>query len=97
VRARERASLNAKVVIASVQTLKGARLARFPRDHFDLVIADEADLAMAPSWHAILDHFDGAKILGVTATPIRADGQPLGEIFESVAYRYEIRDAIRDG
>ncbi len=96
-KARERAGLSAKVVIASVQSLRGARLTRFPRDHFDLVIADEADLAMAPSWRAIIDHFATAKLLGVTATPIRADGQALGEIFDSVAYRYEIRDAIRDG
>ena len=96
-KARERAGLSAKVVIASVQSLRGARLTRFPRDHFDLVIADEADLAMGPSWRAIIDHFATAKLLGVTATPIRADGQALGEIFESVAYRYEIRDAIRDG
>jgi superfamily II DNA or RNA helicase len=100
-KASRRASLNAKVVIASVQSLRGARLARFPRDHFDLVIADECDLSMAPTWRAILDHFAAAKVLGVTATPLRADGQALGVegggLYESVAYRYEIRDAIRDG
>lgn len=93
---KERASLNAKVVIASVQTLRGARLARFARDHFDLIVVDEAHHAPAPGYRAILDHFTDAKVLGVTATPLRADGTPLGEIFESVAYRYEIRQAIRD-
>ena len=94
---KQRASLNAKVVIASVQSLRGARLARFARDHFDLVIIDEAHHAMAAGYRAILDHFAEAKVLGVTATPDRADGKALGEVFESVAFRYEVRQAIREG
>src|SRR5205823_2117669 len=36
-------------------------------------------------------------VLGVTATPDRADEEALGQIFESVAYDYEILDAINDG
>lgn len=52
--------------------------------------------ASASGYRTILDHFLDAKVLGVTATPDRADGQALGEIFESVAFRYEIREAIRD-
>lgn len=94
---KRRASTTARVVVASVQTLRGARLARWPRDHFALVVIDEAHHAVAAGYRAILDHFVEAKVLGVTATPVRADGKGLGEIFESVAYRYEIRDAIRDG
>lgn len=94
---KQRASMNARVVIASVQSLRGARLERFPRDHFDLIIVDEAHHAPAPGYRAILDRFAAAKILGVTATPIRADGQALGDVFESVAFRYEIRTAIREG
>lgn len=94
---KQRASLNARMVIASVQSLRGPRLARFARDHFDLVIADEAHHSVSPGWRAILDHFDSAKVLGVTATPDRADGKALGEVFESVACRYEIRQAIADG
>lgn len=92
----QRASLNAKVVIASVQSLRGKRLARFARDHFALVIVDECHRVTAATYRAILDHFGEAKILGVTATPDRADGAPLGDIFESVAFRYEIRQAIRE-
>jgi len=98
---KERASLNAKVVIASVQTLKGPRLKRFPRDHFQHVIVDEAHHSVASGYRTILDHFDAAKVLGVTATPIRADGEALGVdgggVYETVAYRYEIRQAIREG
>jgi superfamily II DNA or RNA helicase len=55
-----RASLNALVVVASVQTLRGARLARFPRDHFGLVIVDECHHAITQGYRTILDHFTGA-------------------------------------
>lgn len=37
------------------------------------------------------------KVLGVTATPDRADEAALGQVYESVAFDYEISDAIGDG
>lgn len=92
----QRANTLAKVVVASVQTLKGKRLARWARAHFTLIIVDEAHHAVANSYRGVLDYFDAAKIVGVTATPDRADGKALGEVFESVAYRYEIKQAIAD-
>lgn len=94
---KERASTLAKVVLASVQSLRGARLTRWARDHFALVIIDEAHHAAATGYRAIVDYFDGAKVVGVTATAARADGKPLGEVFQSVAFTYDIRQAIRDG
>lgn len=95
-KAKARASTLAKVVLASVQTLRGTRLARWARDHFALVIVDEAHHAAATGYRAILDHFDGARVVGVTATPDRADGKALGDVFDVVAYRYEIRQAIAE-
>lgn len=94
---KQRANTLARVVLASVQSLKGARLQRWAADHFALVIVDEAHHAVAASYRTILDHFTGAKVVGVTATPDRADGQGLDEVYESVAYRYEIRQAIDEG
>lgn len=93
---KQRASSLAKVVIASVQSLRSARLARWSRDHFTLVIVDEAHHASAKSYEAVLEYFREAKILGVTATPHRADGKSLGDVFESVAYTYDIRRAIAE-
>jgi superfamily II DNA or RNA helicase len=90
--------LNAPVVSASVQTLsRPSRLARFPRDAFGLIVVDEAHHATADGYRAVMDHFDGARVLGVTATPDRLDGIGMGRVFPSVAFTYEIRDAIRDG
>ncbi len=88
---------HAPVVVASVQTLQGKRLQRLRPSEFGLVVVDEAHHAAATSYRAILDWFAATPTLGVTATPDRADGKALGEVFSSVAYRYELRAAIRDG
>jgi superfamily II DNA or RNA helicase len=87
-----------RVVVGSVQTLMSEkRLAQFPRDYFDVIIVDEAHHVLADSYRRILDYFDGAKILGVTATPDRGDMKNLGEVFESLAYEYTLPRAIKDG
>lgn len=83
------------VVVATVQTLaRQARLDRFGPDGFGLVIIDEAHHAPSATYRQIVDFFAGAKVLGVTATPDRSDGEAMGQVFESVAFVYEIRDAI---
>lgn len=53
--------------------------------------------APAASYRRIVDRFPSAKVLGVTATPDRGDGGAMGKVFESVAFRYELRGAIGDG
>lgn len=84
-----------KIAVASIQTLR-QRLQHLPRDAFRIVVVDEAHHATADSYRAVLAHFD-AHLLGVTATPDRADRVPLGEIFSTVAFEYDMRTAIRDG
>jgi superfamily II DNA or RNA helicase len=65
---------------------------------FGTLVLDEAHHAVAGTWKTVIEHFGGhAKILGATATPDRSDEAALGEIFETVAYRYDIVDGIRDG
>lgn len=82
-------------VIATVQTLKNKRLTRWPRNHFDLIITDEAHHATAASYLRIYEHFETAKHLGVTATADRTDKMNLGEVFDSVAYELGLWDAIK--
>ncbi len=91
------ARADAPVVVASVQTLRGRRLARFDPDAFDAVILDESHRSISQGYRDILKHFATARVLGVTATPDRLDGIGLHVVFDSVAYRYELADAIRDG
>ncbi len=86
------------VVVASVQTLTNQRrLDRFHPNEFDVVITDEAHHALADSYGRIFKHFGQARMLGVTATPDRGDKRNLGKVFESIAYRYGLRQAIQEG
>ena len=86
------------ITVGSVQTLQTEkRLSRFPRDYFKTLIVDEAHHAMAQSYRNVLNHFNYAKVLGVTATPDRGDMKNLGEVFESLAYEYSLRDAVKAG
>jgi superfamily II DNA or RNA helicase len=94
-----------KVVVASVQTLgakmgKDRRVARFDPDEFSLLIIDEAHHAVATSYRKVIEHFQknpALKVIGVTATPDRADEVGMKNVFESVAFEYSLLDAIRDG
>lgn len=86
------------VTVASVQTLsQEKRLYRFPRDYFDLIVVDEAHHCMSDTYQRILNYFSSAKVLGVTATPDRADQKNLGQFFDSKAYEYPLHRAIKEG
>lgn len=96
----ESSSLNSifHVTVASVQSLSQvSRLNKFPKDYFKTIVIDEAHHAMSDSYQRVLQHFDSAKVLGVTATPDRADQRNLGQFFECKAYEYTMRQAIKDG
>lgn len=96
-RAEFRASLQAKVVVASVQTMI-RRLDKWPSDHFGLVVADEAHHVLAGSWQTVVNHFhDHAQVLGVTATPDRGDKKNLGQYFDKVAFEISLFDLINQG
>jgi superfamily II DNA or RNA helicase len=86
-----------EVLVASVQSLRGKRLAGYAADTFGLLVIDEAHHATAKSYRAVLDHFASAKVLGVTATPDRSDGTGLHRVFDSVAYRMELAHGMDGG
>lgn len=95
----ERASLDAPVVVASVQTLmREKRRERWPRDHFGLVVVDEAHHTLADSYLGTLGHFhDHAQVLGVTATPDRGDKKNLGRYYQNIACEVTLLDLIKQG
>lgn len=87
-----------RVTVGSVQTLmRESRLARFTPDYFSHIVIDEAHHAISDSYQRILDHFEGAKVLGVTATPDRGDMKNLGQVFDTLAYEYTLPQAIKEG
>lgn len=85
----------ASVQVASVQTLV-KRLHKIPIK-FDLIIVDEAHHATAGSWKKIIEYYPDARILGVTATPIRSDGAGLDAIFDSLVIGPQISELIGAG
>lgn len=95
----------APVVICTVQTLVSEngdtrRMGKFNPLDFGLLVIDEAHNCISSTYKDVLNYFKknpDLRILGVTATPDRADEQALGQIFETVADDYEILDAINDG
>jgi DNA repair protein RadD len=75
--------LSHTVQVASVQTV-ARRLHLLPRDFFQLLVVDEAHHTTAGTWAKVIAHFSQAKLLGVTATPIRGDGRGLGEHYQAM-------------
>ncbi len=91
-------SERARLVVASVQSItQQRRLSRIGREGFSLVICDEVHRYLARTYRKVIDWFQNAKVLGVTATADRTDGKALGQIMESVCYRMDIKDGIRSG
>lgn len=85
-----------QIVVASVQSLV-RRLPRYDSNAIPLVIVDEAQHAFAATYRKVLAHFPKAKVLGVTGTADRGDGEPLGAVFETIAYRVELAEGIASG
>ena len=80
--------------VHQLATNPGKWLHRFPRDFFDLVIVDEAHHSPAESWKSVLEHFSAARVINMTATPFRGDGQ---EIEGDLVYRYPFKKATFKG
>ena len=88
---------NADVVITNIQQLQGNEnrwLATLDTDFFDLIIFDEAHHNVANSWTELRNKFLKAKIINLSATPIRADGQIMAG---DIIYSYPVCDAIKNG
>lgn len=68
----------APVQIASIQTIIGRIRKRTINFKPDLIIIDECHHATSPTYREIIAAFPGVRLLGVTATPERSDGEGLG-------------------
>ena len=61
-------------VFASVQSLTSYGARNIPVDAFDVVVIDEFHHAEARTYRTLIEHFAPKELLGLTATPERADG-----------------------
>jgi DNA repair protein RadD len=85
----------APVTVASVQTLTRWANDRMPSA--DLVVFDECHHVVAKTWKKIADAYQKSFLLGLTATMQRADGSPLGDVFDSFVTVATVRELTELG
>ena len=82
-------------MFASVQSLNSYGVANIPADRFEIVVIDEFHHAEAATYRAILDHLAPKELLGLTATPERADGVDVRAFFDGrTAAELRLWDAL---
>src|ERR1019366_9201239 len=72
----------------------------FPQDFFDLIIVDECHRGSArydSNWRDILEYFEPAFQVGMTATPLRQDNRDTYSYFGNPLYTYSLKQGIEDG
>src|ERR1035437_4643020 len=72
----------------------------YARDFFDLIIVDECHRGSArdeSNWREILEYFEDAFQVGMTATPLREDNRDTYRYFGNPIYTYSLRQGIDDG
>lgn len=84
-----------KHVFASVQSLTSYGVANIPQDAYEIVVIDEFHHAEAKTYRRILDHLQPRELLGLTATPERADGTDVRSFFDGrTAAELRLWDAL---
>lgn len=82
----------APIQIASIDTLRNRE-----KPPADLVVIDEAHRALAKSYVDLVAHYPDAVVLGMTATPLRADNRGLGEMFNALVVVSTYGELVADG
>lgn len=84
------------VVVAMVQT-SWSRLSRgHDLGRYKTIVVDECHHVVAQTWRGVVDHWK-VPIVGLTATPSRADGRGLGVVFDEIVQASSYRELIDAG
>ncbi len=82
-------------LFVSIQSYNSRELHRLPPDHYAYVVVDEFHHAAAPSYNVLLGHARPRVLLGLTATPERADNlDVLGHFGGHLSAQIRLPDAI---
>ena len=79
---------------------KKAYFGEYPKDFFDLIIIDECHRGGAndeSNWRDIMNYFESAVQIGLTATPKREENRDTYKYFGEPAYEYSLKRGIKDG
>jgi DNA repair protein RadD len=96
IQAGQTPELGKQVQVASIQTLWSwaMRTRRILLPPADLLVIDECQHAPAWSWQKIIASYPNAPLIGLTATPCRADGRGLGGIFNAIVESPQVAELI---
>lgn len=94
-----------QIYMGLYQQLKGTEnrenlYEKFPKDFFDLIVIDECHRGSASeesSWREILNYFDSATKIGLTATPKNLESINTFRYFGEPVYTYSLKQGIEDG
>lgn len=95
----------APVVVSTVQTQYSGyngrgRMSLFDPNDFGTLIVDEAHHYIAPAFRRVIEYYMGnprLSVVGLTATPDRADRLAMGRLFQAVACNYDLKWATSPG
>ena len=89
---------NRDIYFSTYQTLFTNDLYKqIPPDFFDLIVIDECHRSRYGDWGVVLEHFQNAQHLGMTATPKREDNIDVYKYFGEPVFEYSLGQAIEDG
>ncbi|MFH5821149.1 DUF3427 domain-containing protein [Georgenia sp. AZ-5] len=82
-------------VFATIQSIDRRGVDTLASDSFEIMVVDEFHHAEASSYKRLLAHFTPRELLGLTATPERADGVDVREFFDGrTAAELRLWDAL---
>lgn len=90
--------VQARYLFATIQTIsKRDVLQQFDREAFDYILIDEVHKAGAESYLRVINHFQPAFLMGMTATPERTDDFNIYELFDyNIAYEIRLQEALEE-
>ena len=77
-------------LFCTVQSWNSKDFSKFPKDHFDYIVLDEAHHATASSYQKLIQHISPKSLIGLTATPERSDNSDIRDDFGG-GFTHEIR------
>lgn len=84
---------NPQVTVASVQTLSGVKW-RSNLPDASLLVFDETHHVKSSTWLTIAERYKSSTRIGLTATPERADGSALGDVYTAIVEVASTRQLI---
>lgn len=105
IRKKKKVPTNGSIFFTIFQTFMSgvnetANFGEYAKDFFDFIIIDECHRGGASdesSWREILEYFEPAVQLGLTATPKRDENGDTYKYFDEPVYQYSLKEGINDG